>query len=179
MTDHTADHFPPEPAMPDDVTAEQLASEPAIPALRALRLSTPDSDALVRRIEAAAGGELARRQHVHAARLHDGAVPAGGTRLVVLRSEARADRRSPARDLSPFIARALRPALLAAAAAAVLAVGLSWQSAASGDATGQQLSDASAVQALSLHDPSAQWADQARAPTVDALGRAIGLGGAP
>lgn len=164
MTDHTADHFPPEPAMIDDMTAEQLASEPALPMLHALRLTASDHDALAQRIEAAAAAELARRR---------------GPPLVVTRLH-----RLPAgRDLAPVIARALRPALLAAAAAGLFAVGLWHQTAGSStgssEAAGQQLSDASAVQALSLYDPSAQWADQGRAPTVDALGRAIGLGGAP
>ncbi|GJG86688.1 hypothetical protein tb265_18690 [Gemmatimonadetes bacterium T265] len=163
MTDHTADHFPPGPPS-DDVTAEQLASEPALALLGALRLTAADEDALARRIEAAAAAELARRREgtVHRPRLVVTSVP----------------RRSAVRDLAPLIARALRPAMLAAAAAAVFAVGLSEWSGTT-EPTGQQVSDASAVQALNLHDPSAQWPDQASAPTVDALGRAIGLGGAP
>ncbi len=160
MTDHTADHFPPEAAMTDDVTAEQLASEPALPLLRALRLTASDHEALALRIEAAATTELACRR---------------GPRLVVTRTR----RPSVGRDLASVIARALRPALLAAAAAGLFAVGLSSQSVASNEAAGQQVSDASALRALSLYDPSAQWAEQGRAPTVDALGRAIGLGGAP
>lgn len=172
MTDHTADDLSPEPAI-DDVTAEQLAAEPALAILAVLRATAADSDALVQRIEGAATAELMRRRSVVASR----------PQLVVLPTRGLPARRRPAgRDLAALLARALRPALLAAAASGVLAFGLSRQRSAgdaTGDAAGVQLSDASAVQALSLHDPTAQWADQARAPTVDALGRAIGLGGAP
>lgn len=163
MTDHTL----------EDVSPEQLASEPALAELRAMRLTAADFDALVLRVEAAADAELMRRRHAH----RDGT--SARRSLVVTRGDTRGARRSGTRDLAPLLARTVRPALLAAAAAALFALGLSRQSAGANEATGQQLSDASAVQALSLHDPSAQWADQARAPSVDALGRAIGLGGAP
>ena len=166
MTQHTADDLFPE--APEPVTSEQLATEPAHPALRAWQLSAPAHDALALRIEAAAAAELTRRREAAAARV-------GRPQLTVLRG----DPRSAGRDLTPLFARALRPALVAAAAAALFAIGFAQQGNSATEAVGQQVSDATAVQALSLHDPSAQWADQARAPTVDALGRAIGLGGAP
>ena len=136
-------------------TEAELAAEPALPALGALALTPAAHDALARRIEAAAAGELARRALAHAVQ-H---APRGGRHSAAARAHA-------------------RPALFAAAAAAVFAVGLA-RTGESAEAAGQQVSDATAVQTLNLHDPSAQWADQARAPSADALGRAIGLGGAP
>ena len=169
MTHDTADDFSPESLEP--VTVEQLATEPAPGALHMLRLSAVGYDALAHRIEAAAAAELARRRAER---------PVFAAPRLIVTSGGQARRRgSMDSDLAPLLARALRPALLAAAAAGLFAVGLSQRSGTANDTTGQQLSDASAVQALSLHDPSAQWVDQARAPTVDALGRAIGLGGAP
>lgn len=177
MTHHKADDFSSE--TPEPVTDAQLASEPALPALRAFQHGAAEHDALARRIAAAADAELARRREV---RLRDAQVrddvsqPARGPRLVVVPGGRRVGRRE---DLAPVIARALRPALLAAAAAGLFAIGLAGWGTSATPALGQELSDASAVQALSLHDPNAQWPDQARAPSVDALGRAIGLGGAP
>ncbi len=171
MTDHRADDMAPTDL--DPVTDAQLAAEPPPPELGAYARSAAEYDALARRIEAAASAELTRR-----AALRGGRPP-----LVVVRTTHAAGRvagRARGRDeLTPLFARALRPALFAAAAAGLLAVGLARLGTGPGSATGQELSDASAVQALSLHDPSAQWPDQARAPSVDALGRAIGLGGAP
>lgn len=169
MTEHT-----PDSVSPDSVSPEQLASEPAVAALYPLRLTATDFDALVSRIEASAEPELARRRRAFTAR-----TPAPPPLVVTRTSKRFGARRSADRDVMPLLARAVRPALLAAAAATLFAVGLSRQGAGAAEATGQQVSDASAVQALSLHDPSAQWPDQARAPSVDALGRAIGLGGAP
>lgn len=175
MTDHTADNIPSTgPASElEPVTDAQLAAEPRVAVLDALRRGADDLEGLARRIEVAADAELARR---------GAASPPVRPRLVLVstgtrRAGARADRRE---ELAPLFARALRPAMFAAAAATLLAVGLArWGGTSAATATGQELSDASAVQALSLHDPSAQWPDQARAPSVDALGRAIGLGGAP
>ena len=170
MTHDTPDDLFPESSEP--VTSEQLATEPAHPALRAWHLTAPAYDALAVRIEAAAAGELARRR--------DAVGLLAYPPLTLLRTTSQPrGARAAGRDLTPLLARALRPALVAAAAAVLFAVGLARRGNGGNDGSGTQLSDASAVQALSLHDPSAQWADQGRAPTVEALGRAIGLGGAP
>ncbi len=162
--------------MTDDDTQEptpaQWAAEPAHPALATWRLTPAAYDALARRVEAAAAPELARRA---------AAAPAAGSRprLILRPARGAPSGRPTVRELTPLLARALRPAMLAAAAAGLLAVGIARRAPGAGDRVGEQLSDATAVQALNLHDPSAQWPDQASAPSADALGRAIGLGGAP
>lgn len=171
-----------------DISEAELAAEPPFVALGDYRLDAAAYEALARRVEAAAAGELERRRQGAATAVAIPTAPARASTATGRASwrtyrRATTTRAPDAGDLAPVLARALRPALLAAAAAALLAVGLARQGGATGatgaDAAGQQLSDATAVQALNLHDPSAQWVDQGHAPTVDALGRAIGLGGAP
>lgn len=82
----------------------------------------------------------------------------------------------------PLLAPAARPVWLAMAAVAALAVGLVPHGPAAETAAGQPVSDVSgihsaAVEALGLDDPRARWLDETRAPSADALSRAIGLGG--
>lgn len=115
-------------------------------------------EALAARIDAVAAPELARR-----------AAQATGRGATV-------------RDLMPVLARTLRPALLAAAAAFLVAVGLSRGGetadamAAADDApAGQLVSDPSVAQALAVRDADAPWLAEGRAPSRDALARAIGL----
>lgn len=117
-------------------------------------------EALAARIEAAAAPELARR--------------AAGGRTTV--------RGTTVRELAPVLARALRPAFLAAAAALLMAVGLSWGTAAdaapaAGDEApaGQLVSDASVAQALAVREADAPWLAEGQAPSREALARAIGV----
>lgn len=112
-------------------------------------------EALAARIEAAAAPELARR--------------AAGPGTAVI-------------DLAPVLARALRPALVAAAAALLVAVGLSLGTATdAGGAvsdeapTGQLVSDASVAQALLVRAADAPWLAEGRVPSREALARAVGV----
>jgi hypothetical protein len=114
-----------------------------------------DWEALVARLERAAEPELARR-----ARAATGVL-----------------------DFIPVLARSLRPALIAAAAALLLAVGLvprevpldaiEVAASASDPVAGQLLSDASDERAPENSD--AAWIAQQRAPSATALAEAIGL----
>jgi hypothetical protein len=113
-------------------------------------------EALAARVEAAAAPELARR-----------AAGGGGRGGVVF-------------DLVPVLARALRPALFAAAAALLAAVGLSRGVAADSAAgdevpVGQLVSDASVAQALRVREADAPWLAGGEAPSREALARAIGV----
>lgn len=136
--------------------------EPAVD-LRALAgaRGPADWEALAARIEAAAAPELARR--------------AAGRRMT--------GRGTTVPDLAPVLARALRPAFLAAAAALLVAVGLSWGGAAADAATaagddapaGQLVSDASVAQALAVREADAPWLAEGQAPSREALARAIGV----
>lgn len=121
-------------------------------------------EALAARIEAAAAPELARRAALPR-------VPGMGGAMVI--------------ELAPVLARALRPAFLAAAAALVAAVGLSRGTSGgataggvvAGDelASGQLVSDASVAQALLVREADAPWLAEGRAPSREALARAIGV----
>jgi hypothetical protein len=140
-------------------------SEPSVDlsALRHGRADSPASaarwEALAARIEAAAGPELARR----------------------------AAERGTVLDIVPLLARALRPALAAAAAVAMVVgsgVARRAQEARASDgipeelAAGQLVTPAQVAQALRVDDAEAAWLARGAAPSQEALAEAVGLGGA-
>ena len=156
----------PDEVLPDLPDGASLDDEPPID-LSPLA-GTPSAarwDELVARIERAAEPELERR-----ARLTTGVL-----------------------DFVPLLARSLRPALVAAAAALVLGVGLTrvgrvadgldlatgagtTVAGTAGDlVTGQLLSDATVDRALPF-SPDEAWVTQQRAPSTAALAEAVGLG---
>jgi hypothetical protein len=91
-------------------------------------------------------------------------------------------------DFAPVLARSLRPALVAAAAALLLSVGLSRadsgepapSAAPAGDLlAGPLLSDASADRVVPAGTEGAAWVEEQHAPDAGALAEAIGLEWAP
>jgi len=152
-------------AMPADAS---LDDEPAL-TLDALRLPAPlraaRLAALAARIDAAAAPELARR-----------AAPSrlARTRWYVASPD----------DATTLLARALRPSLLAAAAALLLAIALGRTSDAAGSVqttrdpiAGQLVADAAIAEALAVDSQDAEWIAQRDVPSDDELLRAIGYGG--
>jgi hypothetical protein len=172
----------PQPPLDDrDLESEEAIRDGLLSrgALQPLRLTPVHADALARRIQAAAGDELARRAARQGRVTPNRLSPIRPTlQLTTGKSWATASRPG----IAALLARAAWPAFATAAAAAIAAAGLTYSvgSAQAAQATDFVVSPALAVgaaaQATPVRRPDVAWVAQQRVPTAEDLAQAIGFG---
>lgn len=138
-----------------------------------LRLDADRFEALAQRIEAAVASELLER-----AALHGRVEPSYRSLSIREGGHGRGHRGN---TFASVLARAAWPALATAAAAALLAVGLTRnvgtrQTTSTDFVAGRMLAAGTTTRALPVGKPDATWIAQQTTPSTDDLAQAIGLG---